>query len=60
MRHTYASLHISKELEFEPVTVPLPLFIKQYAENHNLKIVKPNVSKVNVMMEWIGQEQHIA
>lgn len=40
-----ASLHISKELEFEPVTVPLPLFIKQYAENHNLKIVKPNVSK---------------
>lgn len=34
-----------KELEFEPVTVPLPLFIKQYAENHNLKIVKPNVSK---------------
>ena len=27
-----ASLHISKELEFEPVTVPLPLFIKQYAK----------------------------
>lgn len=40
-----ASLHISKELSYEPVTVPLPLFLKQYVENHNLKIVDPNVSK---------------
>ncbi|WP_439875374.1 TylF/MycF family methyltransferase [Bacillus mycoides] len=40
-----ATLHISKELSYEPVTVPLPLFLKQYAENHNLKIVDPNVSK---------------
>lgn len=39
-----ASLHISKELSYEPVTVPLPLFLKQYVENHNLKIVNPNVS----------------
>ena len=39
-----ASLHISKELSYEPVTVPLPLFLKQYIENHNLKIVNPNVS----------------
>ncbi|KMP34882.1 TylF/MycF family methyltransferase [Bacillus albus] len=38
-----ASLHISKELSYEPVTVPLPLFLKQYVENHNLKIVNPNV-----------------
>ncbi|PEL16979.1 TylF/MycF family methyltransferase [Bacillus wiedmannii] len=40
-----ASLHISKELSYEPVTVPLPLFLKQYVENHNLKIVDPNVSQ---------------
>ena len=40
-----ASLHISKDLSYEPVTVPLPLFIKRYAENHNLKIVKPNILK---------------
>ncbi|GAB6496365.1 putative bacteriocin O-metyltransferase [Bacillus sp. UMTAT18] len=40
-----ASLHISKELSYEPVTVPLPLFLKQYVENHNLKIVDPNVSE---------------
>ncbi len=39
-----ASLHISKELSYEPVTVPLPLFLKRYVENHNLKIVNPNVS----------------
>ncbi|QWU44086.1 MULTISPECIES: TylF/MycF family methyltransferase [Bacillus] len=49
-----ASLHISKELPYEPVTVPLPLFIKQYAENHNLKIIKPNVLKSERQdgMDW--------
>ncbi|KWU66335.1 macrocin O-methyltransferase [Bacillus mycoides] len=49
-----ASLHISKELPYEPVTVPLPLFIKQYAENHNLKIVKPDVLKSERQdgMDW--------
>lgn len=53
-----ASLHISKELSYEPVTVPLPLFLKQYVENHNLKIVDPNVSKMRVKVARIGQEQH--
>ncbi len=40
-----ASLHITEELPYEPVTVPLPLFIKQYVEAHQLKIVKPVISK---------------
>ena len=53
-----ASLHISKDLSYEPVTVPLPLFIKRYAENHNLKIVKPNILKVSAKMAWTGHDAH--
>ncbi|WP_242142334.1 MULTISPECIES: TylF/MycF family methyltransferase [unclassified Bacillus cereus group] len=43
--HLPASLHITQELPYEPVTVPLPLFIKKYIEAHQLKIVNPVVSK---------------
>ncbi|KEK24795.1 TylF/MycF family methyltransferase [Bacillus gaemokensis] len=40
-----ASLHITNDLHYEPITVPVPLFFKQYAEAHNLKIVKSHISK---------------
>ncbi|WP_459500761.1 TylF/MycF family methyltransferase [Bacillus sp. C1] len=40
-----ASLHLPKELHYEPITVPVPLIIKQYAEAHHLKIVKSDVSR---------------
>ena len=53
-----ASLHISKELSYEPVTVPLPLFLKQYIENHNLKSLILTFQTMSVKVARIGQEAH--
>lgn len=53
-----ASLHISKELSYEPVTVPLPLFLKQYVENHNLKSLTLTFQTMSAKVVRIGQELH--